>query len=83
MEPARAPVSFRRIPDADVILILQGQVFVAALWELGGELFADVGTGFAQLYQHGFTAGPYRWEHFPNPPINIRCNSLGRMTCQN
>ena len=79
MEPARAPLSFHRIPDADVILTFKGQVFVAALWELGGELFADVGNGFAQLYQHGFTSGPYRWEHFPNCPINIRCNSLGRI----
>lgn len=83
MEPARTKVNFRAIVGGSVILHDRGQVFIADLWELGGELFADVGNGFAQLYQHGFTSGSYRWEHFPNPPINIRCNSLGRIVCQN
>lgn len=79
MEPARKALTFQRIPGADVILILKDQAFVAELWELGDELFADVFDSFVQLFEHGFTSGPYRWEHFPNCPINIRCNALGRI----
>lgn len=83
MEPARKKVEFEPIPDGQVILIINSLPVGCALYKLGNELFADLGDEFTQLLKDGFTSGSWRWEHFPNPPINIRCNSLGRMICQN
>lgn len=85
MEPARAPLDFERIPDAEVVLIIKGSPVVVPLWHLAGELFAErLGFNvFIPLLKDGFTDSDYiRWEHFPDPSVNIRCNFLGRMVCQ-
>ncbi len=82
MEPARKKVEFERIEDGQVILIIHNLPVGCDLHKLGDELFADLGDEFVQLLADGFTSGRWRWEHFPNCPVNIRCNSLGRMTCQ-
>lgn len=79
MEPARKALKFEPIPHGQVIVIIHNLPVYCDLHKLGDELFADLGDEFVQLYKDGFTSGPYRWEHFPNCPINIRCNALGRI----
>lgn len=87
MEPPRAKVAFRRVPDASVICVSRGtppKTFSFPLFELGGECFAGTDfLGFVQLFAEGFTSSPLRWEHFVNLPLHVRANSLGRITlCQ-
>lgn len=82
MEPARKKVEFEHIEHSAVILIAAEGPVWSVLYKLGDELFALFGDYYLQLYKDGFTSGPVRWEHFPDCPVNIRCNSLGRMICQ-
>ena len=82
MEPARKKVEFVGV-DGRVVVTKGDKVLVADLYSLGGELFADIYDKYYQLFKDGFTSGPWRWEHFTDLAINIRCNSLGRMVCQN
>lgn len=83
MEPARKKVEFELIEGASVIICAFGEPMRFPLAKLGNELFAVMGKEYVQLFKDGFTDSPWRWEHFPDPPINIICNSLGRMVCQN
>lgn len=87
MEPAGKKVEFEPIANGFVVLTYDGVYDYHQLWKLGNELYADwYGNTnvLIALEKDGFTSRPgVRWEHFPDPPINIICNSLGRMVCQN
>lgn len=81
MEPARKKVTFEQL-DGKVILVdySKHRSHTTDLYSLGGEVFADYYGSFIALYKDGFTtADNIKWEHFVEPAVNIRCNSLGRI----
>jgi hypothetical protein len=84
MEPARKKVEFVPVEDGRVVLVIGSTAVTVFLFELGGELFAEYGDHLIALLKDGFTSyDGVRWEHFPNSPINIRANALGRIViCQ-
>ena len=84
MEPPRKKVEFERIDETQVVIVRGSIVYTLPLWHLAGECFVEYRTALIPLFKDGFTIlDDLRWEHFINPPVHLRANTLGRIVlCQ-